>query len=111
MANPWNKASQYDYTQSINNIIRLLEGKGNPNSPPPNNRFPNPNNKGQNQDDGGGNANPLNLPPKNPWQPNPSSPNSGQLDQQTLILIAGVALAVIFLMNQKDKPTREDYYD
>lgn len=115
MANPWNKVGEYDYTQGINNIIEALErGKGN--NPPPNNRFPNPSGQGQGsgKDGNGGGSGNTNLPPNlpnNPWNPNQPK-DSGQLDQQTLMIIAGAGLLVVFLMmNQKEKPNHKDYYE
>lgn len=48
-----------------------------------------------------------NHQPQNPWQPNQTPvTNTFQLDQQTLILIAGATLIIFFLMNQK---TNDNY--
>ncbi|RHZ35895.1 hypothetical protein [endosymbiont GvMRE of Glomus versiforme] len=114
-ANPWNKANNYDYSNSINQLIAMLEGKANPNSSPPPNKTPNPNVPNQTPTGPGRSSNfPPNYPggKNNPFQPNQPSQNQSQLDQQTMIIFAVVALAIIFLlMNQKDSPSRPSHYD
>lgn len=117
MNNSWNKVSEYNFTKGIEQIMSILEGKINPdNSPPTGSNRILPNNPyqptGNPNGNGSGTIPPNNPPPQNPWQPNqtPAS-NTFQLDQQTLIIMAGVIVVIFFLMNQKNQSRNKYDYD
>lgn len=108
-ANSWNKTGVYDYTQSITQLISLMEGKISPDTSVPPNTTP-PGDSGSNQTPTGSNGgNKSKVPTSAPWKGSSESQNNQQNIQ--IIILVGVGLLILFFfINQKNK-TEPNYYD
>ena len=111
-ANSWNKTNAYDYTQSINQLISMMEGKTSPDTPVPPNTTPNSNGSGSNQTPTGSVPSGRSKPKTNPQTPwgGGSGNQTNQQNIQILVLVGVGLLVVFFLMNQKSK-SEHSYYD